>query len=176
MKRLLLPLLPLLLGLSLPFASTAALEAAKVKTKHDPKADFEGFHTYRWLVAEGPAASDLDGLLRAAAEAELGARGLRRAAEGEQADLVLAYNAGYADHLVAGFKVNMAWWGQLVAVPGGDSNVTAGLVFLLTRPEGGEPVWSGWLIQRGTTENALMVIRQRAPSYARKILSNYPPR
>lgn len=170
MKKRLLLLIPALL------ASATVLEAAKVRTQFDPKADFSTFHTYRWQVAEGPGSPELDGPVRAAANKELAARGLKLVGEGEKADLVLAYNAGFADMLVAGFALTVDWWGQMVAVPGGDSNVSAGLLFLMTRPEGGEPVWAGALIERGTTENALRVMRDRAPKYARKILSNYPPR
>jgi len=170
MRKALLLLLPGLL------AGATVLEAAKVRTQHDPKADFSSFQTYRWQKAEGPGGPELDGPVRAAANKELAERGLRLVAEGEKADLLLAYNAGFADVLVAGFSLTVDWWGQMVAVPGGDSNVSAGLLFLMTRPEGGEPVWAGALIVRGTTESALQIMRDRAPKYARKILSNYPPR
>ena len=162
--------------LALCLFSGALAQAAKVKTESDPKADFTAFHTYRWKTAAGPGPAELDGPIRGAAKATLSERGLTEAKEGEAADLVLEYNAGFADQLAAGFAVSVDWWGDLVLVPGGDSNITAGLVFLMKRAEGGEPVWTGWLVQRGTNENALIVLRERAPKYARKILSSYPPK
>jgi hypothetical protein len=171
MTRRLLLLLPALL-----FAGATVAEAVKVRTSHDAKVDFSKFDTFRWKTPEGPGGQELDGPLRAAAEKELAERGLRRAKNDEEADLVLQYLVGYADVLVAGFTVTAGWWGDLVAVPGGDSNVSAGLMLTLSLPEGGEPIWGGILVAKGTTENALMVMRDRAPKYARKILENYPPR
>jgi hypothetical protein len=166
----------LLLVPALLLAGATIAEAVKVRTSHDPEVDFSKFHTFRWNTPEGPGGIELDGPLRAAAEKELAARGLERAKSGEEADLVLGYLVGYADALVAGFTVTAGWWGDLVAIPGGDSNVSAALMLTLSPPEGGEPVWGGILVAKGTTENALMVMRDRAPKYARKILSNYPPR
>lgn len=160
---------------ALPLFATAA-GAEKVQTEHDASVDFSSLHTYRWKTDLGPGPRELDGPIRAAARETLAERGLREVKDGETADLVLEYNAGLADQLAAGFALDVDWWGRLVVVPGGDSNVTAGLVFLLTRSSGGEPVWTGWLVQRATNENALVVLRERAPKFAKKILSSYPPK
>jgi hypothetical protein len=148
--------------------------AAKIETKQDPKADFKSFHTFTWRFAEGPGGSEIDGPIRAAAESALAERGLSRAAADEKADLVLEYNVGLGDALTAGVAVTADWWGQLVAIPAASSRVTAGLLFLLTRAEGGEPVWGGLLVESGNNDQALLVMRDRAPKYAKRILSRYP--
>jgi hypothetical protein len=166
---------PLLILLSLLFAG-ASLCQAGVEVRHDSKADFSSFHTFGWLRAEGPSPPDLDGQLRAAAVEELAKRGLRPVKEGETPDLLLAYNAGYGDILVAGLSIEAGYYGNLVGVPGGDSNVTAGILFYMTRPDSDVPVWTGWLVKRATTEGALPMLRKRAPGYARKILAKYPPK
>ena len=164
--------LPLFLLLAV--AVSGAAGAAKIQSKQDPKADFTAFHTFQWRLAEGPGGSEIDGPIRAAAEKTLAERGLRRAATGEAADLVLEYNVGLGDQLTAGFAVTADWWGQLVAVPAAASRVTAGLLFLLTRTLGGDPVWAGWLVESGNNDQALMVMRDRAPKYTKRVLSRYP--
>lgn len=166
---------PLLFLLSILFAGATLCEAG-VEVRHDSKADFSTFHTFGWLRAEGPSPPDLDGQLRAVAVEELGKRGLRPVREGETPDLLLAYNAGYSDILVAGLSLDAGHYGWFYAVPGGDSNVTAGILFYMTRPGSEDPVWAGWLVKRATTEGALPMLRKRAPGYARKILAKYPPK
>jgi hypothetical protein len=148
--------------------------AAKTGSERDPGVDFTKFQTYAWKNAEGPSAPDVDGRIRKAANEELKKKGLRLAAEGEKPDLQLQYNAGFADTLVAGFSVTAGWWGDLVAIPGAETNVRAGIVFLFTRPDDGEGVWTGWLVQEATTENALPILRDRAPKYAKRVLAKYP--
>lgn len=153
-------------------ASTAM--AAKTGSEKDPATDFTKFRTYAWKTAAGPSAEDVDGRIRKAANEELKKKGLRLAGEGEKPDLLLQYNAGFADTLVAGFSITAGWWGDLVAIPGAETNVRAGIVFLFTRPDDGEGVWTGWLVQEATTENALPILRDRAPKYAKRVLARYP--
>ena len=155
-------------------AGATAAAAKGIETKKDPGTDFTKLHTFAWRLEKGPSPEDLDHMIRRAAESALKERGLVLVKEGEKPDLLLEYNAGLSDLLVAGFDVTVDWWGSLVAVPGSDSNVTAGIVFLLTTPADGKAVWAGWLVQRATTENAGIVLRQRAPKYTRKILERYP--
>lgn len=161
------------LCLALVFALAA--EAAKVQTQIAPGADLSKFSTYRWEKPVGPGPEGLDEKLRAAAEKALAGRGLKRAGENETAGvLLLSYNVGAADQLAAGFAVDADYWGNLVVVPGSDSNVTAGLIVFLSDPDSKSALWAGWMILRGTSPQALMVMRDRAPGYVEKILSRYP--
>jgi len=161
--------------LALPLGLASPAAARRVETHYEASTDFTRYATYRWQTAEGPAVFDVDGPVRAAAEETLKKRGLRRAAEGENADLELRYNAGTGDQLVAGVGVTADWWGQLVAVPQGRSYTTGGISFILTDVAAGKVVWIGWKVEKGTTADAPMVMRKRAPKYARQILSEYPP-
>ena len=100
---------------------------------------------------------------------------LKRAPDdGSACDLILSYNVGSSDLLASGFSVDADYWGNLVVVPGNDSNVSAGLILFVSDPESKEALWAGWMILRGTSPQALMVMRDRAPSYVAKILSKYP--
>ena len=152
----------------------AVAEAAKIKTKNDPSVDYSSFHTYRWKFPSGPTARDVDGPIRAAAVEELAKKGLRLAADGEEPDLLLEYNAGLADQLVAGVSATVGWYGEFFLYPEGASIITAGVLFLFTDPETSKPIWAGWLMQRGTNEDAAMVMRRSAPKFTRKVLSRYP--
>jgi hypothetical protein len=161
--------------LALPLGLASPAAAGRVGTHHEASTDFTRYKTYRWQTKEGPAVFDVDGPVRAAAEEILEKRGLRRVAEGEGADLELRYNAGTGDQLVAGVGVTADWWGNLVAIPAGQSYTTGGISFIFTDVAEGEVVWIGWKVEKGTTADAPMVMRKRAPKYARQILSEFPP-
>lgn len=164
----------LTLAVSLLLLFAAAAEAASIETKAAPGVDFASFSTYRWEKAEGPGAPDFDRVLRNAADAELAKQGLRKVGDDQEADLLLRYNAGTVDSLVAGIAVTAGWWGDLIAYPAGESRTTGGLVMILSAAKSGEVVWTGWKVQRGTNVNAPMVMRDRAPKWARQILGKYP--
>ena len=165
---------PSTLAASLLLLLAAAAQAAGIETKAAPGVDFSSFSTYRWEKAEGPGAPDFDRVLRNAADDELGEKGLRKVDGDQEADLLLRYNAGTVDSLVAGIAVTAGWWGDLIAYPAGESRTTGGLVMILSAAKSGEVVWTGWKVQRGTNVNAPMVMRDSAPKWARQILDKYP--
>jgi hypothetical protein len=170
-----LPMRPTTLMIAaLALAGATALSAAKIDTRYDPKVDFTKFHTFAWKNDKGPLAPDVDSQIRGTAEETLAKKGLARVAAGDKPDLVIVYNAGMSDQLAAGFQLSMDWWGNFVAVPGGDSNMTAGLVFIFYDAASGEAVWGGKLVQGATNENAPVLMRQKAPSFAAKLLKRYP--
>lgn len=156
------------------FAAAGVAEAG-VKSHPAPGTDFSKFSTYRWKAAAGPGAPDLDRRIRSEVDGQLAKEGLKKVAgEGEAADLEIAYNAGTVDILVAGIDVVAGWWGDLVGVPGTDSNVNGGILFAFYEASTGKVVWTGLIVKRGTTENAAIVMRKRAPRWARQIVANYP--
>jgi hypothetical protein len=163
------------LSLCLALAGALAADAARVRTQLAPGADLSKLTTYRWDRPVGPGPEGLDGKIRAAAEKGLAEHGLKRAPDdGSACDLVVSYNVGSADLLTSGFSVNAGYWGDLVVVPGNDSNVSAGLILFVSDPASKEALWAGWMILKGTSEQALMVMRDRAPGYVGKILARYP--
>jgi len=170
MRRSLVPLATLALALAL----AAPADAKRAGTHRDEGTDFTRFQTYRWQQAEGPAAADLDHQIRAVADEELKKKGLRRVAIGEAADLEVRYNAGTADQLVSGVMVTADWWGSLVAIPAADSYATGGISFIVAEVATDKVIWTGWKVAKGTTADAMLVMRKRAPKYAREIVSKYP--
>ena len=86
----------------------AAACASPIKIAHDsdPEADFSRYKSYAWIKAGpliGPSAGEGrptyispidDQRIRAAVESELAAKGYRKAASLEQADLVVSYSIG----------------------------------------------------------------------------------
>ncbi len=147
---------------------------AGVDTKRAEGVDFAKFTTFRWKSDASPVGPDLDRQLRAAAREGFAKKGLREAKPGEAADLVLTYNAGAADQLVADIDVDLSWWGGFYLAPGGRSTVRAGILFSFAEAESGRVVWAGWVVKSGNNANALQVMRKRAPSWAKKIAETYP--
>jgi hypothetical protein len=81
----------LLLQIVVVLFFTASANAQKVTTDFAPGTDFSQYHTYTW--GEGrPARNPLIGQrIVAGIEAQLAARGLRKAGDGEGVDLIVAY-------------------------------------------------------------------------------------
>lgn len=163
-------------SLVLPLALASAASAAKVQTNHDPEADFASFKTYRWNKAEGPGGVNIDRPVRAAAEAALAKKGLKKVEVGEPADLELMYNAGGVSNLTAGVGVAPGWWGGLFLIPQGEWYTTAGIAFTFHEVATDKVVWSGWKIVKGTNQNAPQVMAKRAPGYTKDIFAKYPPK
>jgi hypothetical protein len=166
-----LSLLFLLLG-------TGPARAAEVRTGHEPGYDFSRVKTYRWATEKGGAMDPgLDRRIRAEVTKGLAAKGLRQLPPGEEpADVLLRYNVGAADGLVAGNVVSVGWYGDLIAVPGARSDVRAGLLLEMLEPESGKLLWGATYIMRGNTPQALQVMADRAERAVRGVLKKYPPK
>src|SRR4051812_11206689 len=86
-----LTVLPLLLVL----AGATSAAAQDVRYNFDKSANFSGFKTYKWVTIKGAQQlADLpDKQVKAAVDAELGKKGLRKS-ESDTADLYIGYQAG----------------------------------------------------------------------------------
>ena len=165
--------------LSLALLAFAALDTAGTlhagaESAKGDGVDLAKMKTYHWKSEKGPQTGDLDKKLRAAADEQLAKKGLKLVPTAEPADMELRYNAGTVDILVAGLDVAAGYWGDLVGVPGTDSNVRGGMIFMFEDPANGKTLWAGWIVKEGTTMNAAQVMRKRAPKWAGQILSRYP--
>ena len=104
-----LALATLAVSLTLPATLWAGLE---VEVLYDHAADFSAFETYRWVTAplsDSPEARMVDERIKTTADAELAKSGLRRAAEGEEADLLVTYYGGIEDNLlIEGVRFELA--------------------------------------------------------------------
>lgn len=167
----------LLLSTLLVLLGAGLAAAAKVRSWNDPQYDFAKAKTYRWERAEGPGEANLDRRIRAEIASELAKRGLREQAAGEAAaDLVVLYVVGAADTLVAGWDVEPGWYGGLVAVPGTDSSVTAGLLVELLDGESGKEVWAASYVMKGNTPGSLQRMIDDAEKAVRGAFKKYPKR
>jgi len=163
-----------LLLLVAALVSGGALLAAGAQSKKVDGVDLSKMKTYRWKTEKGPSPGDLDRKLRESADARLAKEGLKLVPAGEPADMELRYNAGTADILVAGLDLAAGYWGNLVGVPGSDSNIRGGMIFIFEDPDTGDELWMGWIVKEGTTMSAGQVMRKRAPKWASQILSRFP--
>jgi hypothetical protein len=169
-RRLAVSALCLLLGV-------AAAEAAKVRSWQDPQYDFAKPKTYRWDRPAGPAEESLDRRIRSEIRSELAKRGLReQTVEGEPADVAVLYITGMADTLVAGFDLGVGWYGELVAVPGTDSSVTAGILIELLDGASGDEVWAATYLMKGNTMGALQMMIDDAEKAVRGAFKKFPKR
>lgn len=156
---------------------TAAAEAAKVRSWQDPQYDFAKPKTYRWESSAGPAEESLDRRIRSEIRSELAKRGLREQTnEGEAADVSVLYITGMADTLVAGVDLDVGWYGGLVAVPGTDSAVTAGILIELLDGTSGDEIWAASYLMKGNTMGALQQMIDDAEKAVRGAFKKFPKR
>ena len=87
------------------------VKAQKVTTDFAPGTDFSQYHTYTW--GEGrPARDPLIGQrIVAGIEAQLAAKGLRKAAEGEGVDLIVVYQTATDTHTEINTYNSGGWYG-----------------------------------------------------------------
>lgn len=167
----------LALSALLLFAAAAPLVAAKVRTGHDSTFDFSAVHTYRWKADEGPAPNEeLDRRIRLQADEELAKKGLKRAGEGEAADVLLVYSVGSADMLVAGRTAVVGWYGDIWVVGAARSRMSGGILIEMQKPEDGQAVWGASWVQTGNNPDTLMLLVQDAERAVKKALARYPPK
>ena len=163
-------------ALTLPANVSAGLD---VEVLYDQAADFSTFETYRWVAVplnDSPEAAMVDERIKTTADAELVKKGLRRIAEGEEADLLVTYYGGIEDNLlIEGVRFELAphvvWTG---ADPLGVTHryEVGTLVIDLAEASTEKIVWSGSVQARASTRRQL---RDKVEKAVRKVLKQYPP-
>ena len=166
--------------LALLAAAPAVLEAGfEVDVLYDQSADFSSFTTYRWVsgpINETPEAQLIDKRVKAAADAELAAKGLRRVAEGEPCDLLVTYHGSVEDNLlIEGVRFEVA--PQVVWTGASARDVThryevGTLVLDFAAASSEKIVWSGVARTRAATVQQL---RERIEKAIVRLLKRYPP-
>ncbi len=172
--------------LALLAVGAAQLAVAGVETSHKPETDFSGYRTYAWeehpgLHAQHPLAqgSDLDVLIREAADAVLEKKGFEKLETPERGepDFTVNFVAFVADELeIEGVSIEIAPRVTWIGDPDEHSvrsHQRGTLVFEIRDRESGEIVWSGWSQDAAPTVERL---RKKAGPKAKKILAHFPPR
>ena len=184
MKRLLALLaMVLLMGLS-------QIAAQDIRYNFDKNTDFSRFKTYEWVTIKD--AGQLDSLrdkqVKAAVEAELAQRGLRRV-EGETADLFIGYQAAIGQEkeftsFSSGWGYGAGWYGGgWYGYPGGGMTTgqtstiyTGQLAIDMYDPANKDLVWRG--VASKTLDRKAKPDKQQKnlTKAVAKLFKNYPPK
>jgi hypothetical protein len=156
-----------------------ACSHAKVQTEFDPKAEYPRYKTWAWIAQQpGPEQAQairnpaVLGLVRAAVERELAARGLAAASGGEP-DLLVAVH-GFARDRIEVTNYGYASWH---APPMYASDVQVyregTLILDLVDARTKQLVWRGTATDSVTSTSQ---VREVVDSAVREMLANYPPK
>ncbi len=183
MRRIALVVAPIVALLAV---GSAQVSVAKVETSHKPETDFSRYRTYAWeehpgLQAHHPLAqgSDLDRLIREAADAALKKKGFEKleGPERGEPDFTVNFVAFVADELeIEGVSIEIAPRVTWIGDPDEHSQRShqrGTLVVEIRDRESGEIVWSGWSQDAAPT---VVRLRKKAASTVKKILAHFPPR
>jgi hypothetical protein len=158
------------LGLVLFVSSTMA----GVKVSSDEEADFSKYQTYEWqkgVTAARPQAQDW---IVAGVERELEARGLRKVAEGEQADLyVFSYAIGEVQAGSVGGYIHSPNYYYGIITTDTRGVLSGSLLVELVDVEENRLVWSA--LGEGTITERTKA-QAKIEKIIRKMFSKYPPR
>ena len=173
----------ILFAVTLAMAGSAA-HAAKVGTRYDRDADFDGLQTFAWrsksnVPADAPLAvgGKIDTMIRGIVTEELERRGFRPATGDEEADFELSYDAlretvldspGVRKEIVRG----VAWVVDIDA-----RTYDQGTLQLSVHRSGTEhAVWSAWTSGKVTEPDPEQPNPNKIRRAVRKMLARFPPR
>ena len=162
----------------------AAAHAAKVGTRYDRDADFDGLQTFAWrskenVPADAPLATGgkIDTLIRRIVTEELERRGFRPATESEMADFELSYDAlretvldspGVRKEIVRG----VAW-----VIDIDSRTYDQGTLQLSVYRRGTKhAIWSAWTSGKLTEPDPEQPSENKIRRAVRKMLARFPPR
>jgi hypothetical protein len=179
--------LPLLASLSLLGACATTLQA---NSDFDSAQDFSRYRSFAWMVADSPIAAPGEQVrvsplnrqrIVEAIEAELGAKGFQKAADGSAADFVISYTVGARDRIDAQSYPDLyrgPWrWSRPYIGRNVDVSVYREGTLAIDIFDGAshQPVWHGWASKRITEHDVTHAAEQIPPAVA-AILEKFPPR
>lgn len=160
-------------------ATALPATAQQVSYDYDKAFDFSGAKTYRW--EEGTPVADAFNHQRivAAIAAELAAKGLREAGEGETAALAVAYHASFDKDLrVTGFSSGFGgyrWGAARSGTAVVDEIVVGTIVVDIGSAAEGKLVWRG-IVSKEVDVQASPEKREKSiKKAAGKVFKNFPP-
>jgi uncharacterized protein DUF4136 len=154
--------------------------AQKVTTDFDPQTDFSQFHTYTW--GEGRAARNplIGQRIVAGVEAQLAAKGLRKAAGSEAVDLIVVYQTATDTQTQINTYNSGAWGGYWGWGMGGYSQTSVKkipvgqLIVDMADVNKRKFVWRG--TASGTISDKPEKMNKMLDKALAKMFENYPPK
>ena len=170
----------LLIVITALFAISAS--AQKITTDFDPAADFSQFHTYTWGEGRPAKIPQIDQRLVAGIESQLVAKGLRKAAPSEPADLIVAYQTATAMTSEMNTYTTGAWRGEYGTWPTSkgaphtqvDIIQKGQLIVDLADKKTKKFVWRG--IASGTVSDNVEKVNKIIDKALTKMFKDYPPK
>lgn len=157
--------------------SVTLAEAAKIRERHDTSWDFSKVKTWRFKVEKGPGVDDIDVRVRAELRTQLAKKGLRELPLGDpEADVQIVYSIGGVDTLTAGMTITAGWYGDIIAIPGAESRMSAGILIEMQDPAKEQAIWAASYVMTGNNPNVLAVMRDKVEKAVQGTLKKYPPK
>ena len=158
--------------------SVTLAEAAKIRERHDTTFDFSKVKTWRFKVDKGPGVEDIDLRVRAEIRTQLAGKGLREIKAGDEGspDVLVVYSIGGVDTLTAGMTITAGWYGDIIAMPGAESRMSAGILLEMQDPAKEQAVWAASYVMTGNNPNVLAVMRDKVEKAIQGTLKKYPPK
>jgi hypothetical protein len=157
---------------------------------HDRSQDFKRYESYSW-VADEPMLNAGDGdepvsplnrrRIVDAIEAEMTARGIRKAPSREQASFTVAFTVGARDHIDMSALTDLSrrpWsWGDTYFGNGVEVGTYRVGTLAIDIFDGGTrmPVWHGW-VSRVITNKEVQRADELIPAAVKSILAKFPPK
>ncbi len=161
----------------LALASASLAGAAKIRAKHDPAHDFSKVKTWGFKAEKGPGVEDIDLRVRAEIRAQLAKKGMKEVRGGEaKPDVLVVYSIGGVDTLTAGVQITAGWYGDIIAMPGAESRMTAGILIEMQDPGTEKAIWAASYVMTGNNPDTLAVMRDRVEKAVAGTLKKYPPK
>lgn len=169
-----------ILALALVLAGCSTLS---VESDYDPQTEFAALHTWAWLHDGAPEGVDdlTDQRVRRAVEATLPTRGLRRVAQGETADVRVAYHASVSQQieaLPAPVSIGYGWrsgYGELQTAE--ITTYDEGTLILdLVSQDGQMLLWRGTATQALSDDPTPEERQERIRKAVEAVLARYPPK
>lgn len=162
----------------LALCSVTLAQAAKIRERHDTSWDFSKVKTWKFKADKGPGVEDIDLRVRAEVRTQLAKKGLRELKAGDEGspDVLVVYSIGGVDTLTAGMTITAGWYGDIIAMPGAESRMTAGILLEMQDPAQEKAIWAASYVMTGNSPNTLAVMRDKVEKAVQGTLKKYPPK
>jgi hypothetical protein len=90
--------------------------------------------------------------------------------------VLVVYSIGGVDTLTSGMTITAGWYGDIIAMPGAESRMTAGILLEMQDPAQEKAIWAASYVMTGNSPNTLAVMRDKVEKAVQGTLKKYPPK
>ena len=178
-------------ALVLALVACSVTRGQDVRTNYMPGTDFSKYHTYAWVdevkgvpQVGGQTDQILDAQVKQAVDAQMAAKGLTKAADGDKADLLLGFQLAIdRERQVNGFANGLGGWGGWGPWGGGlnsfsatTSTINVGTFVLgMYDPAAKKLVWIGAAQHTIDPSKKQEKNQEKLNKGAQKLLKDFPP-